>query len=171
VETISRKITDSDFAAYKKSFGTVCMSFTYDAIVSLYITHDFPYSKKGNALTDKAALQVEEYFNGTRKIFDVPIAPSGTTFQQKIWNALGNIPYGETRSYGHIAALAGNLNAARAVGGACNRNPIQIIIPCHRVIGSNGNLTGYAGGLDVKQKLLEFEARNQYQQVKFSAVI
>jgi len=137
------------------------MAFARGAIISLYVTNDFPYSKKGNALTDEAARQIEEYFNGTRRIFDIPIAPSGTAFQQKIWKAISSIPYGETKTYGYIAVLAGNPNAARAAGGACNRNPIQIIIPCHRVIGADGSLTGYARGLGIKQKLLELEAQNR----------
>jgi len=161
ISAMIRKISpDSEFAIYRKSFGSVHIGFVRDAIVSLHITQDSLNSKKGSALTDKAVLQLEEYFNGTRKTFDIPIAPSGSAFQQKIWEAMSSIPYGETRSYGYIAALAGNPNAARAAGGVCNRNPIQIIIPCHRVIGANGSLTGYAGGLDIKQKLLEFEARN-----------
>ena len=156
-----RKISpNSDFAVYERNFGIVHIGFEYGNIVSLHITQDSINSKKGNALTDKTVLQLEEYFDGTRKTFDLPLAPLGTVFQQKIWEAMSSIPYGETKSYGYIAALAGNPKAARAAGGACNRNPIQIIIPCHRVIGSNGSLTGYASGLDMKQKLLEFESRN-----------
>lgn len=108
-------------------------------------------------LLQKAARQLDEYFNGKRKVFDLPLLPRGTDFQLKVWKALQTIPYGETRSYGQIAAITGNPKASRAVGMANNRNPIAIIIPCHRVIGHDGSLTGYAGGLELKQKLLGLE--------------
>ena len=101
--------------------------------------------------------QLTEYFAGKRKTFDVPLAPHGTSFQKKVWKALLNIPYGQTVSYQDIALTAGNIKACRAVGMANNKNPIAIIIPCHRVIGKNGRLTGYAGGLAVKEKLLQLE--------------
>lgn len=107
--------------------------------------------------TDRAAAQLAEYFAGKRRVFDIPIAPQGTPFQVAVWQALLEIPYGETRSYGQIATAVGNPKASRAVGMACNRNPIWIVIPCHRVVGSNKNLTGYAGGLDMKQALLDLE--------------
>ena len=110
-------------------------------------------------LIKKAAAQLAEYFDGKRKTFDLPLAPHGTNFQMQVWKALQNIPYGETRSYGEVAAMIGNSKACRAVGMANNRNPIPIIIPCHRVIGHNGSLTGYAGGLVLKRKLLELEQR------------
>lgn len=101
-----------------------------------------------------------EYFNGQRKSFDLPLNPKGTEFQKKVWNALLNIPYGSTCSYKDIAVNIGNEKACRAVGGANNKNPIFIIIPCHRVIGKNGSLVGYGGGLDIKLKLLELEQNN-----------
>lgn len=104
--------------------------------------------------------QLEEYFAGERKIFDLPLRPQGTPFQQKVWAALQQIPYGETRSYGEIAKMAGNEKACRAVGMANNRNPISIVIPCHRVIGADGSLTGYGGGLSLKKILLELEQTN-----------
>ena len=106
--------------------------------------------------------QLQEYFEGRRKKFDVPLAPKGTSFQIKVWNALQNVPYGETRSYKDIAIAAGNFKASRAVGMANNRNPIAIIIPCHRVIGSNGKLVGYGGGLHIKEYLLNLEKHNSY---------
>ena len=106
-----------------------------------------------------AAQQLSEYFSGVRQEFDLPLNPKGTNFQKKVWEALRTIPYGETRSYGQIAAQAGNAKAARAVGMANNRNPISVIIPCHRVIGANGALVGYGGGLDQKKRLLELEGR------------
>jgi methylated-DNA-[protein]-cysteine S-methyltransferase len=101
--------------------------------------------------------QFSEYEKGVRKVFDLPLHLIGTDFQKKVWNALLEIPYGETRSYQEIAIRIGNPKAVRAVGGACNRNPIGIIIPCHRVIGKNGSLTGYYGGLSYKILLLEHE--------------
>lgn len=106
---------------------------------------------------DEAEKQLQEYFAGTRRSFDLPLAPAGTPFQRAVWDALRAIPYGETRTYAQIAEAIGNPNACRAVGMANNRNPIAILIPCHRVIGANGSLTGYAGGLDVKERLLALE--------------
>ena len=101
--------------------------------------------------------QLKEYFAGTRKAFDVKLDIDGTAFQRKVWNALLTIPFGETRSYGQIATQIGNPRAVRAVGAANGRNPVSIIAPCHRVIGSTGKLTGFAGGLDVKAQLLALE--------------
>ena len=103
--------------------------------------------------------QLEEYFAGERRAFDLPLAPKGTAFQQKVWRALTEIPYGETRTYGEIAAAIGNPKAARAVGMANNKNPIGILIPCHRVIGADGKLVGYAGGMEKKAFLLELEMK------------
>lgn len=107
-----------------------------------------------------AMTQLTEYFAGTRQTFDLPLAPAGTDFQKKVWAALCTIPYGETRSYKEIALQINNPKGCRAVGMANNRNPIMLIIPCHRVIGSNGSLVGYAGGLDVKEWLLTHEKSN-----------
>ena len=108
-------------------------------------------------LIKKANKQLQEYFSGKRKIFDLPLAPTGTEFQQKVWSSLRKIPYGTTNSYKEIAESIGNIKASRAVGMANNKNPILILIPCHRVIGTNGKLVGYAGGIDVKEKLLKIE--------------
>ncbi len=101
--------------------------------------------------------QLMEYFRGERRVFDVKLAPEGTDFQKRVWTGLQDIPYGETRSYGELAAAFGNPKASRAVGGASGRNPIPVIIPCHRVIGSSGKLTGFAYGINIKRKLLELE--------------
>jgi methylated-DNA-[protein]-cysteine S-methyltransferase len=101
--------------------------------------------------------QLKEYFNRERKEFDVSLEIIGTEFQKKVWNELTQIPYGETISYGELANRMGDKNLMRAVAAANGANPIPIIIPCHRVIGADGSLTGYGGGLDVKQKLLELE--------------
>ena len=108
-------------------------------------------------LIKKAAAQLEEYFEGKRKNFDLPLVLNGTDFQNRVWEALRKIPYGKTRSYGELAAMTGNPKASRAVGMANNRNPIVIVIPCHRVIGSDGSLTGFGGGLELKKRLLELE--------------
>ena len=104
--------------------------------------------------------QLDEYFAGKRKDFDVPTRLNGTEFQKRVWLALRDIPYGKTASYKDVAAAVGCPKGYRAVGMANNRNPISIIYPCHRVVGSDGSLTGYGGGLDVKAKLLELERRN-----------
>ena len=106
-----------------------------------------------------AISQIREYLEGKRKTFDFPIAWQGTPFQIKVWEELRKIPYGETRSYGQIAQAIGNPKASRAVGMANNRNPLLIVVPCHRVIGAGGNLVGYAAGLPVKKHLLELERR------------
>ena len=105
-----------------------------------------------------AEAQLHQYLAGERTRFEVPLAPAGTPFQQAVWEELQRIPYGETRTYGQIAAAVGNPKACRAVGMANNRNPIGIMIPCHRVVGSNGSLVGYATGLDHKRQLLDIEA-------------
>ncbi len=113
--------------------------------------------QKNTPLIALAKSQLEEYFQGARKTFDLPLQPAGTPFQKKVWDALCTIPYGETRSYKEIALQIHNPRGCRAVGMANNRNPIMIVIPCHRVIGSNGSLVGYAGGLDIKEWLLQHE--------------
>lgn len=105
--------------------------------------------------------QLEEYFEGKRQEFDLPLAPAGTPFQKKVWAALQTIPYGETRTYGQIACQIGNPKACRAVGMANHRNPLLIVVPCHRVVGADGTLTGYAAGLERKQMLLELESRGK----------
>jgi methylated-DNA-[protein]-cysteine S-methyltransferase len=104
--------------------------------------------------------QIEAYFAGTLRQFTLALAPQGTPFQHAVWRALQDIPYGETTSYGALARQLGKPQASRAVGAANGRNPLAIVIPCHRVVGSTGKLTGYAGGLDIKQALLAFERRN-----------
>ena len=105
----------------------------------------------------EAARQLTAYFQGQLRNFSLPLQPKGTTFQRSVWEQLQRIPYGQTCSYGDIARACGNPKASRAVGMANNRNPISIIIPCHRVIGADGKLVGYGGGLDIKIRLLELE--------------
>lgn len=107
----------------------------------------------------EARAQLQAYFNGERFAFDLPLAPQGTSFQRKVWHALQAIPYGETISYAELARRIGNPRAVRAVGAANGSNPIPIIIPCHRVIGSNGALVGYGGGLHIKKALLVLEQK------------
>jgi len=110
---------------------------------------------------DTVCAELDAWFSGRLRRFTVPVRLTGTPFQLAVWKAIKSIPYGECRSYGDIARTLGNPGAARAVGGACNRNPVPIIIPCHRVIGSDNSLTGFDGGLDNKKALLTLERRNQ----------
>jgi len=106
---------------------------------------------------EKAVAQLEEYFAGTRREFDLPLDPAGTDFQRSAWMVLRTIPYGQTISYGQQAEQLGDPNKARAVGAANGKNPLSIVVPCHRVVGSNGHLTGFAAGIDVKSWLLDHE--------------
>ncbi|MFS0773182.1 methylated-DNA--[protein]-cysteine S-methyltransferase [Sphingomonas sp. 1P08PE] len=115
----------------------------------------------GRPVLVAAMRQLEEYFAGTRRTFDLPLAPRGTAFQQAVWAALLTIPWGETRSYAAIARAIGRPAAVRAVGAANGRNPLSIVVPCHRVVGSNGTLTGFAGGLAAKALLLEIEGTGE----------
>ncbi len=112
---------------------------------------------KDHRVLKEAETEIREYFLGTRKHFTIALDPIGTDFQLKVWNELKKIPYGETISYKELAIRIGNPKASRAVGGANGKNPLSIIVPCHRVIGASGKLTGFAGGVDVKSKLLSFE--------------
>lgn len=121
---------------------------------------NIPEDWQDNAAGFKEALrQLREYFAGARREFDLAIAPRGTPFQERVWRELRKIPFGETASYGAIAERIGNPRACRAVGMANSKNPIPIIIPCHRIIGKDGSLTGFGGGLTVKQQLLDLERR------------
>lgn len=135
-------------------------------LTGLYMTpHTHGPDRGAGWVRDDAAFgdamrQLREYFDGTRISFEIPLAPDGTEFQRKVWMALRDIPYAQTVSYGDIAREIGNPNGMRAVGLANGRNPISIIVPCHRVIGSNGALIGYGGGIERKQWLLAHEARH-----------
>jgi methylated-DNA-[protein]-cysteine S-methyltransferase len=106
-----------------------------------------------------AVTQLREYFGGTRTTFELPLAPEGTPFQRAVWSAIGTVPFGETITYGELARRCCRPTAVRAAGAATGRNPLTIVVPCHRIMGSGGALTGYAGGLDRKRALLELEAR------------
>ncbi|MEQ6916300.1 methylated-DNA--[protein]-cysteine S-methyltransferase [Halomonas aquatica] len=111
-----------------------------------------------SSLTERAITQLAEYFDGRRRTFDLPLAAEGTSFQERVWTALSTIPFAETRNYAEIAEQLNCKGGQRAVGAANGRNPLAIVVPCHRVIGSDGGLTGYAGGIGRKQWLLAFEA-------------
>lgn len=141
-------------------FGEIKISYYNNFVVGLDFVSNNEIGQLESlpcTLTDEVAKQLNEYFGGKRKEFTVPIKLYGTNFQLKVWQALCDIPYGQTRSYKDVAIQIGNPKAARAVGMANNRNPIAIIVPCHRVIASDGKLGGYAAGLDVKRKLLKIE--------------
>jgi methylated-DNA-[protein]-cysteine S-methyltransferase len=140
--------------------GTLLLTANDTALTGLYMNEP-PLPPGGvereTPVLAEAKRQIAAYFAGERQTFDLPLAPEGTTFQRKVWEELTAIPYGETISYGELAARVGNANASRAVGLANGRNPISIIVPCHRVIGANGKLVGYGGGLANKETLLAHE--------------
>lgn len=129
------------------------------AITGLFLRPDHPVDgARDDGAFDDVRGQLDEYFAATRATFDLALAPEGTAFQQRVWAALLGIPYGRTTTYGALAAQLGSPSASRAVGLANGRNPISVIVPCHRVIGADGSLTGYGGGLERKRALLELES-------------
>ncbi len=150
-----------DYAIYDTPFGTVKIGYTDKFIIYLDLETNENTNNRGTTskLSDLAYSQLTEYFKGQRKVFDFPYKMQGTDFQKKVWTALCDIPYGETRSYKDIAIVVGNPKASRAVGMANNRNHLIFVVPCHRVIGTNGLLVGYAGGLEMKTTLLELEKK------------
>lgn len=153
----------SNLFYYKTPIGEIGIAETNDKITHLFFINE-EFNEENHGLVETpvivaAAQQLNEYFNGKRRNFNLPLAPEGTDFMMRVWKALQTIPYGETRSYKEVAMMTGNVKACRAVGMANNRNPIPIIIPCHRVIGTNGDLIGYGSGLDKKRYLLELERR------------
>ena len=144
--------------------GTFRLEEEDDAICGLALCPDgvpelepLPRKMCETPLLQEAEEQLNEYFAGARREFDLPLVPKGTPFQKAVWAEMNKIPYGETRTYGQLAAAIGRPKAARAVGAACNRNPIAILQPCHRVVGADSSLTGYAYGVEMKQYLLELE--------------
>ena len=157
METVARVRGDAlvDFVILDSPIGP--LSVLEDDGVIVEIHFGVKSGGRAAALQSAVAQQLREYFLGDRKTFELPILPRGTPFQLAVWDALQRIPYGETRSYAQIAQEIGRPNAVRAVGAANGANPIPIIVPCHRVIGSNGSLTGFGGGLGVKRRLLELE--------------
>ena len=148
-------------AVYKSPVGELLIVCTETALLSLGVRkeQESAEDKENNPVVQQTIKELEEYFAGNRKVFTVPLDLRGTEFQKKVWEALREIPYGETRSYKEIAEKIGNPKASRSVGMANHRNPIGIVVPCHRVVGANGKLTGYAGGIPMKQALLELEKR------------
>ena len=148
------------FAVYNTKIGKLKIEYDSDAITGITSAKNEKEQGIRSELSDKTALQLEEYFDGKRKEFDISIKLIGTEFQKKVWNELLKIPYGETVSYKDIAINTGNPKACRAVGMANHNNPILIIVPCHRVINENKKLGGYALGLDLKRILLEVEKEN-----------
>lgn len=149
----------SSYAVYPFSFDQLKIAYQGDAVTCLVRTSEPVCSEGRTALTDMVFRQVMEYLNGQRWAFDFPYILQGTEFQRKVWRALCAIPYGQTRTYGEIAAAVGSPKAYRAVGMANHQNPILIAVPCHRVIGANGKLLGYGSGLDMKESLLRLEKK------------
>ena len=146
------------FVVVQSPVGDLTLTEENGALTGLYFGRRSLEGEEGlTALLEKASRQLEEYFAGKRKQFDLPLSLRGTEFQRQVWAALRDIPYGETRSYGQIAQAVGRPKAVRAVGMANHRNPISIIVPCHRVVGSDGSLTGYGGGVEAKRFLLALE--------------
>jgi methylated-DNA-[protein]-cysteine S-methyltransferase len=148
---------------YESIIGKIAVVMEGDSLVNVFYKYHFRTLEKhrfiGRETKEMVNIfkQIQEYLRGKRKNFDIKVLLQGTDFQKKVWEELGKIPYGKTRSYKEIAQQIGVPNGAPAVGMANHHNPIPLIIPCHRVIGSSGNLVGYGGGLDLKQKLLTLE--------------
>lgn len=161
ITEISREIFDSAHSTVYSLCGLdITVGYTEKYIVSVSAWEGGSHmSGEPSALSDGAARQLEEYLCGKRMNFELPVAIYGTDFQKAVLRELALVPFGETRSYGYIAEQIGRPRAFRAVGMACHRNPVGIIIPCHRIVGSSGALTGYAGGLGLKERLLRLERR------------
>jgi methylated-DNA-[protein]-cysteine S-methyltransferase len=162
--TTNRQLARTSMAS---PIGELTILASDDAVVAIHWNHE-PFDARltgdvvdvehgRHAVLDEAVRQLDEYFAGERLEFDLPLEPNGTPFQRQAWTALRTIPYGETISYGEQARRLGDRNKSRAVGAANGKNPIPIVVPCHRVIGANGNLIGFGGGLDVKAWLLQHE--------------
>lgn len=149
----------TEYAYYPFAFGLLKIGYADGAVVSLDRVTQPGLDHLPCPLTDSAFAQIDEYLAGRRKNFDFLYVLNGTPFQQKVWRALCDIPFGETRSYKQVAEAVGSPNACRAVGMANHRNPMMIVVPCHRVVGASGSLTGYAGGLDMKSALLALEQK------------
>ena len=147
-----------NYFVYMMPLGRLTIAASDKGITQIHfgdVQLDMP--RRPSALTNTAATQLQEYFAGKRRVFDVPLDLQGTEFQLEVWKHLQNIPFGQTRTYADIAELVGKPTGFRAVGMANNKNPIPIIVPCHRVIGTGGKLMGYACGLKIKRYLLELE--------------
>jgi O-6-methylguanine DNA methyltransferase len=149
------------YAFYNFELGILKITYTDTAVTALKRMDNIDEKNEHSSLSDIVFLQIQEYFSGKRTTFNFPYELHGTEFQKKIWSALCEIPYGETCTYKSIAISIGNPKASRAVGMANSKNPIGIVVPCHRVIGASGKLVGYAGGLDMKKTLIDLE--NKYK--------
>ena len=154
-----QKTVMNGYGFYNFEFGILKIGYTDTAIAFVKKVEHIDEENKASPLSDLAFSQIQEYLAGKRRIFDFPYTLSGTPFQEKVWSALCHIPYGQTCSYKDIAMAIGNPKASRAVGMANNKNPITIVVPCHRVIGAKGTLVGYAGGIPMKQSLLGLESK------------
>ena len=138
--------------------GRLAVDLAGDELVAIdFAAPDTTLSTKDELAANPVTRQLGEYFAGKRKVFELAFRPEGTAFQQSVWKQLARIPFGATMTYGEVASAIGKPSASRAVGAACGRNPLSIVVPCHRVVGAGSRLTGYAGGLDRKAWLLEFE--------------
>lgn len=149
------------FGRYQTEIGELFIISDAEAITAILfaLPNGRRLKPEATVLTNRAACQINEFLAGTRKVFDLPLKPAGTSFQRTIWSCLLDIPYGETCTYCDIAKASGNPRAVRAVGQASKRNPIPIVVPNHRVIGSNGTLVSYGGDLRIKKQLLQLENR------------
>ena len=150
-----------NYIYYDAPFGRLTLISEDEYLTGLYFgEREIDGEMQETEILKDASTQLDEYFAGNRRKFELPLRTTGTDFQRKCWEGLRTIPYGETRTYQEMARYAGNEKAVRAVGGANHNNPISIIVPCHRVIGKNGKLVGFGGGLDVKEFLLNLENEN-----------
>ena len=161
----ARRTVDMDdgstFYPYPTPLGHLTIASDGEAITGLaFGERDYPGQRRPTELTNRAANEAQEYLAGKRRDFDLPLAPAGTDFQKRVWQALQDIPYGQTRSYSQVAAAIGEPKACRAIGGANNKNPIPLFIPCHRVINADGSIGGYASGAHIKRWLLDLERSN-----------
>ncbi len=151
-----------NYAVYDSALGFIRIEYDNETVTSLKKLNESPtdFGSKTN-FSNSVFSEISEYFSGNRKHFTFSFDAVGTAFQKKVWSALCDIPYGETRTYKEIAKAIGNEKASRAVGMANNKNPLHIVVPCHRVIGASGKLVGYAGGLPMKEYLLKMEYENK----------
>ena len=154
-----------EYLTVPTSFGDLIAAAEEGAVVRIYLPGDLPdepFSESPTLLLSKTAAELQEYFTGKRKAFDLPLEPCGTPFQRKVWQELCRIPFGEVASYGEIAARIGLPKGARAVGQANHRNPIPVIIPCHRVVAAGNKIGGYGGGIALKIRLLALEGVSDF---------
>lgn len=150
-------MSDKNTSVINSPLASIIIESKHDEITRIEFIAQQPEIIYNSELHKKCIMQLNEYFEGTRKAFDFPIGQDGTPFQQDVWKALLNIPYGQTISYIQLAKQLGDEKAVRAVGGANGKNKIAIVVPCHRVLGNNNSLTGYAGGIEKKKWLLQHE--------------